>query len=239
MQKFKDNPELKKIYIRTVILSLVLFLSTLTLFSFFYISSQAQLENLTLQNELQKEEIESLKNILERGDNVEEPITSESTLTKDKYLFLEQHKRVFGESIDDGCDIGLMIDFPMYSFNKEEGVLRDYTGNLTALEDLIIVYGYGSSRGGAAGGGAATGLKGINEIPYTDDHIAIEEITNTGTVNINYQNNDLRLAVGEEWTQENSSVVEGYGGCEVSITETHTVTNFGIFDKDKIELQSY
>lgn len=155
-------------------------------------------------------------------------------LSSDKYLFLEQHLNVSGESVDKDCNVGLMIDFPTYSFDLNNGVLKNYGVKLDVNEELKIVYGSGSSRSGAAGGGAATGLIGIYEIPYTGKEFSVRRATNNGTVYLNYQGNEVILKIGEEWKAERTEITDT-SNCQVKLIYKDTIKNYGIFDKDTIE----
>lgn len=72
MKILKDSPECKKLYVRTVIISSLLFLSTLLLLSFLHVRSNNQIEDLVLENDLHKEEIVTLESLLETEETLED-----------------------------------------------------------------------------------------------------------------------------------------------------------------------
>jgi hypothetical protein len=69
--------------------------------------------------------------------------------------------------------MGLMIDFPTYYFDQKNKTLKGYMG-FGVNDSPLVVYGDGSSLGGAMGGGAATmlGVAYAPPIPRTGSRYA-------------------------------------------------------------------
>jgi len=149
-----------------------------------------------------------------------------------KYVFIDHHIHTYGELIE-GSYPSLMVDFPTYNFNKETGSLSGMI-NFDINETLKAVYGDGLSLSGAAGGGAATGLSGVYELPYEKGGITILKIDSDGTAYIVYKGVSIILKNDEEWVNITSRVDIQETG-KAKLTETDKIVNYGILDKSKIE----
>ena len=149
-----------------------------------------------------------------------------------KYVFIDHHIHTYGELIE-GSYPSLMVDFPTYNFNKETGSLSGMI-NFDINETLKAVYGGGISLSGAAGGGAATGLSGVYELPYEKGGITILKIDSDGTAYIVYKGVSIILKNDEEWVNITSRVDIQETG-KAKLTETDKIVNYGILDKSKIE----
>ncbi len=156
--------------------------------------------------------------------------------------YIDHHIHRHGEALEEGYPI-IAIDFPTYTFDNET---RTLSGLLTFEVDqsLIAVYGSGLSLSGDAGIGAATGLSGVYSIPYeADDSLVIRNVTPNGTAWIEYQNTTITLAANETWENISVRVEEEptYDGIEtgrqghLKITETDTITNYGLLEREEIE----
>jgi len=130
MQILKDNPECKKLYVRTVILSSLLFLSTLVLLSLLYVRSNDQIESLTLQNDLQKEEIASLKSILET-----EAILKEEEATEE---IPEEEEEVIDCSSFEETINSLRMQVTVYQ--GKLGRIEEYNDMHKFIYDVIIAH---------------------------------------------------------------------------------------------------
>jgi hypothetical protein len=153
----------------------------------------------------------------------------------EQYVFIDLHVRTHGIAIE-GEYQGTQIDFPKYKFNKTEKVL---SGNIDFKinEKLKIVLGRGLRLTGVAGGGIATGLYGIYELPFEDNNLAILNVYKDGSVELAYDSKSIILESGESWQQEVSYIdKQEYSMAEVSakIIETHTIRNYGFLEKSKI-----
>ena len=151
-----------------------------------------------------------------------------------KYLFVEQWTHITGQ----GKMPAMMIDFPAYRFDPATGELGVYIappGTSFKLPEGAIGYlGLGTSRSGAAGGGAASWLEPIKGLPFKTDNLTILAVNVEGTVVLEYKGNQIVLKWGEEWKSTSRSQVlppEGMGVLET----TERISNFGFQDKDKIK----
>ncbi|MFQ6087766.1 MAG: hypothetical protein ACE5K0_02545 [Candidatus Methanofastidiosia archaeon] len=91
-----------------------------------------------------------------------------------EYLFIEFWKHTEGELLE-GERVLMMIDFPTYIFNEEERVLEGMM-DFELDDSLLAIFGIGQSLGGDAGGGAASMLYPIYEIPFERNELRILEI---------------------------------------------------------------
>ncbi len=92
----------------------------------------------------------------------------------------------------------LMIDFPTYHYEEETSTLTSHLGAFGTEPEKInpvtvrIVLGNGLSLSGDVGGGASSGLDGINDLPYHPNFSAayvLSEIDERGLVLIRPQGN--------------------------------------------------
>lgn len=155
----------------------------------------------------------------------------------EQYLFLEQHTVVSGVLISGPEPPSLQIDFPTYKFHEESGQL-DGIFNFSVDDNLKMIYGSGTSLTGTAGGGAATGLAGVYEIPYVRGSFELLKLDDAGNVVFMYNDEVHNLKPGEEWTDESTRLDTVMVDNEISISEITTnerITNFGLQDKANIQ----
>jgi len=152
---------------------------------------------------------------------------------KKQYIFLDQHTNINGKTISGECPM-MMIDFPTYSFKKETGILNGMI-NFEVNEKLKVVYGWGTSLSGDAGGGAGTTLVGIYEFPYNGEDIVINKIDNDGTVQFTYKGKAITLKPNSEWEDIKTETNKETKGCIREDTITDKIINYGILDKTKIK----
>jgi hypothetical protein len=155
----------------------------------------------------------------------------------DRYVFIDHHLFRTGEAVGEPCGSGLMIDFPMYSFDRSTGELRGAGTEEVAVNDsLKLVYGSGVSLGGALGGGTSTYLTGVYALPFTKGEVTVVQVTEDGTATLVNGNGTITLAPGGTWTNE-SVVTEtrefpgSSGICTIRITTKETIFNAGILGK--------
>lgn len=167
---------------------------------------------------------------------IESGSKTEGVLPTEQCVFIDHHVHMEGVLLE-GESRGLMIDFPTYSFNPEE---RKLTGlvNFDVNDSLLVVYGDGSSLGGAMGGGAATMLYGAYALPYTERGFSIMSVMKNGTVTIEYDNETILLSPGENWTQITSEVrvIDNYSGnkSRINVTTMDRIVNYGLLNKKDI-----
>lgn len=145
-----------------------------------------------------------------------------------RYLFLEHWRH---EEWGPGCP-GLMIDFPMYGFDPETGVLRALAQPRLQPGDLGY-YGSGRSLTGV-GGGAASGLDRIEALPFASEALRLTAVSEGGVATIERDGDVLAMEPGAErqW-----SFVESRHEPGCVITATVRITNFGFQDRRKIEYE--
>lgn len=160
-------------------------------------------------------------------------------IPSDKYVFIDRHVSRNGEATNGTCGGGMMIDFPMYSFDKESGELSGMSAReLVVNESLKIVYGDGVSLGGALGSGASTYLTPVYAVPFGKGMVMIHSVTPDGLVTLSSGNETVVLPAGETWTNTTTITTRdflgGDGTCTVTITTRETIYNAGILKKSKI-----
>jgi hypothetical protein len=170
-----------------------------------------------------------------------------------KYLFIQYWNRVDGT----GKLPALAIDFPDYRFDPKTGTLSPFnpSRSITLASTAWGFIGHGTSRSGDAGTGAVSSLDTIDQLTYSIDvamftgsvnlqtvpnmeetkpvGLKILAVAEDGTILIDLDNQTLKLAPGESWTQTvEAAVNEGqYTGL---LTMISTLTNYGWQDRSKI-----
>lgn len=156
---------------------------------------------------------------------------------KNQYLFIEQHTTVSGELMTGPEPPLMQIDFPTYTFHEETGILDGIIEFSTGV-DLKIIYGSGACLTGTAGGGCATGLTGIYEIPFERDGFELLKLDDSGEIIFIYDEDVQNLLPGEDWintfTKLDTVMVDDQMSISM-ITYNERVTNFGFQDKSNIE----
>jgi hypothetical protein len=152
-----------------------------------------------------------------------------------QYVFLEQHEHEQSELLEGECH-HLAFDFPTYYFDSSAGVLSDFGGNVTMDKSLKMVLGTGASAGGDASSGAATILRGINELPDEDAKFTITKIEANGTVYFSYKDSAMILQPNEDWVSTVTEITEqlDWNGDTLGVikfTYTDRITNWGLLDK--------
>ena len=166
-----------------------------------------------------------------------------------RYLFVELWVRVEGT----GSLPRLMIDFPGYRFVPPTGARRPFGPgpglSLTATDWGFV--GQGTSRGGDAGGGAASSLKPIPRLPYTTTlglfagalsgsqetmrelPVILEAAAADGRLRVSIDGQRLVLGPGESWSRsvEASVMTPRYRG---RYRVTSSLTNHGWHDRAQI-----
>jgi hypothetical protein len=153
------------------------------------------------------------------------PTVTSTALPMARYLLIEQWTN---DERGPRCR-GLQVDFPMYFFDPASGVLETYAQ--PPLEPADIGYfGQGNSITGM-GGGAASGLSRIEELPFAGRDVELRAVDEAGHTTLVRNRETIMLEPGGEkrwqWTSRPEEP-----GCVV--TTTLRVTNFGYQDRSKI-----
>jgi hypothetical protein len=160
----------------------------------------------------------------------------EHILPADRCVFVDHHVHVDGVLLE-GESRGLMIDFPTYSFDPEGRKLTGFV-NFDVNDSLLVVYGDGSSLGGAMGGGAATMLSGAYALPYSQYGLTISSVEADGSVTIEYKNETILLSPGEDWALTTSEIqaLDNYDGNRsmINVTTRDRIVNYGLLNKNDI-----
>jgi len=86
---------------------------------------------------------------------------------------------------------------------------------------------------GDAGGGGASGVSGIYNLPYQYDPVMFTKINTDGSVNMKRQDSVFILAIGKEWNVTTSRLDTTDTGIAL-LTGTERITNYGFQFKSRI-----
>ncbi len=160
------------------------------------------------------------------------------TFPKEKYVFIEHHINTNGVTISGECAPPVWIDFPMYSFDENHGILTVRVHSYEPINDsLKLFYGSGESLSGVAGQGANTGAVPVYSLPKSfTDNITLDSMTEDGTISLHYDNKPLSLKPNESWVNttrvfENREPPYHATTCTAEIITTDSIRNAGFFDK--------
>jgi len=176
----------------------------------------------------------SIRKASESSGTADETVNdSQGSLSKDlsrnqsqEYLFLEVWTDENGTVLD-GTPIRMMIDFPTYFIR--DSVLETMSPIKTGAETEAVI-GIGSSLSGDLGGGAASSLYPIDQLPYEADGVKVTEIRGDVAI-FDYQGKQITLGPGERLQNsvEEFRIVEG---TKYKVEITTLITNHG-----RVELQ--
>lgn len=167
----------------------------------------------------------------------------------DRFLFVELWMTVEGS----GALPRLMIDFPTYRFDARARTLRSFISDrpISLMPSAWGFVGHGTSRRGDAGGGAASQLVPIPELPFTTDipiftgkaqdgreevrqaPVVLHSVDAQGRVAASIDGERVILAPGESWSQvveADVTTATGRGHYRV----TSSVTNYGWLDRSQV-----
>lgn len=175
---------------------------------------------------------------------------SKSMPPNDKYLFME-----IMIAFDGAGTLPIkFIDFPGYEYDSSIGVLKSHgrgkKASLTSADWGFI--GVGQTRSGAMGGGTASELITIDQLPFTVSAptfagklgeyaeeinyipITLLTISTDGEVLVDVDGQQLVLPMGERWeqTQEIKVNTERFNG---NLLATFSVINYGWNARDLID----
>lgn len=166
------------------------------------------------------------------------------TIPEDNFIFLEHHINTNGITVSGECSPRMMIDFPLYSFDRDTRILTATVPEGEWVnESLLMFYGTGESLSGVEGGGARTSAGPVYALPKSINthggNVTIDSITADGTVNFYYNDRKLSLKPGE--SRENITRVieirnrpEYSTNCTAEIITTDYFYNAGLIDKKTI-----
>jgi len=153
-------------------------------------------------------------------------LIASDSLPSREHLFIEFWEHQDGKLIN-GKAYKMMIDFPTYSL--ENGSLTSI-GPIDVGPAAMAIFGTGSSLSGDMGGGAASGLVTVTELPYFIGsyfslNISITQIVGE-IVTLDLSGRQMRLEPGESWKKERTDTEEIQDSL-MKVTTTLTVSNHG------------
>jgi hypothetical protein len=161
------------------------------------------------------------------------------TIPHDKYVFVEHHIKTDGVTISGDCSPWGSIDFPMYQFDENNGVLTVSVSSIKTIDDsLKMFYGDGESLAGVAGDGARTWASPVYSLPYTKDNVTLDSLSKDGTVALHYNQKPILLKPKERWVNTTSTThgteMPYYHHCTAEFIVTESFYNAGFLDKGTI-----
>lgn len=160
-------------------------------------------------------------------------VSGENRIPAEKYPFIEIWNTTTGYSSRGECPGAAMIDFPAYFFTNGELDLFAGLVNLDASKDMIGFIGFGDSNEGAMGGGIASSLHVIQQLPFEMGGNSIQSILEDGTL-------ALQVSDGQVyWLYPGQARIE-YSeydpDAECHVIVVSRLTNFGLLDGENINL---
>ncbi len=149
----------------------------------------------------------------------------------EKYLFIEIWFNSHGKVLE-GEPRALMIDFPSYTFSREEKLLSGLL-NFEVNSSLLLVVGVGKSLSGDAGGGVTSSLEGIYYLPYEVLPGIVILKMDDGRVYLSVNGTEVLLTPDHSWEKEWEYTMDWEGG-KIKISETLSIRNQGY-----VELKSW
>jgi hypothetical protein len=166
----------------------------------------------------------------------------------EQYLFIERKHNIHGVLIR-GNVSHLCIDGPAYYYDKSNSSIEVEVGTFVVNNSLVMIYGDHESVGGDIGSGIGSRLLGVYHLPlwvnqtsrlpnfssYFPPYIlTVKEISNNGNVQLIYNDTELILSPGDNWTFS-IEWVEMSEENEIRFNMTTIITNHGFIDKSKIK----
>lgn len=162
-----------------------------------------------------------------------------SIIPHDKYVFVDHHIKTDGVTISGDCSPWGSIDFAMYQFDENNGVLTvSVSSNKTIGDSLKMFYGDGESLTGVAGDGARTWASPVYSLPYSQDNVTLDSLSGDGTVTLSYNQKSIVLKPKERWVNTTSTTrvteMPYYHNCTAEFIVTDSFYNAGFLDKGTI-----
>lgn len=125
-------------------------------------------------------------------------------IPEDKYIFFEHYINSDGVTVTGECNPRMLIDFPLYFFDRKSRVLTVTTfGEKPVNESLLLFYGSGESLSGVEGGGTRSWAGPVYKLPLSingnNGNVTLDSITADGTVFFHYNDKQLSLKPDESW----------------------------------------
>ena len=154
------------------------------------------------------------------------PLSDQGYVSGDKHLFVEVWEHQDGKVIS-GKAHKMMIDFPTYRL--ENSTLKSMI-HFEADPLTQAVLGKGSSLSGDLGGGAASGLISVKELPYiignySGLNISVMQIEGD-SVTIDLSGRQMVIEPGESWKREMTEDQQTKDSL-IRVTTTLTIWNHG------------
>lgn len=162
------------------------------------------------------------------------------------FLFVENFEYSTGVWLSGPQPPNLQIDFPTYRYHEQTNMLEgDMDFELTKA--IKLIYGSGVALGGDTGGGSASSLSEINDLPFERGVFTLHEIASDGSILLTCKDSLFTLAVNEKYIEtktyndtiffsgETLSGEESSDTCITQITDTRVISNFGFIPRENIQ----
>ncbi|WP_167605363.1 hypothetical protein [Maribellus sediminis] len=159
------------------------------------------------------------------------------------FLFVENFEYSTGVLLSGPEPPILQIDYPTYRYHEQANILEgeiDFELN----KHLKLIYGSGVTLSGTAGGGGASGLYEITELPFEKGVFTLHEIAPDGSISVTYRDSLFTLAVNEKFIYAKTTIdtvpfyavgSEEADTCITQTTTTRVISNFGFIPRENIQ----
>lgn len=158
-------------------------------------------------------------------------------IPSDKYVFIETWTLWDVEVIEGRWT--LHIDFPTYSYYGGKLEIRESDPPITIKPTFLALWGDGISLRvvNDFGGGAASDIRGIYELPFRakdNEHFELLRIEPDGTVVARFHEKILTLKQDESWHMTTEPQIKETRSGKIKESFTYTIRNFGLWSKQNI-----
>lgn len=157
----------------------------------------------------------------------------------DKYVFIETWTLWDVEVLEGHWT--LHIDFPTYSYYGGKLEIGEYDPQIATKPTFLALWGDGISLRviNDFGGGAASDIRGIYELPFRskgNEHFEVLRIEPDGTVIVRFHEKILTLKQNESWRMTTEPQTKEVFSGVIKESFTYTIRNFGLWSKHDIRL---
>lgn len=158
-----------------------------------------------------------------------------------RFVFLDRHTDITTKIVSGSDPWPQPIASSPYSYDESAGKiwLLDPVYFYERYIGLKVLYGETAMARGDSDAGGHIEVDYVHDLPQGEGDMQITGVDSDGTVHFTFQNKDVKLKPGENWTGEpHYSTVTApgsRGSVLVNLTEVDTFTNYGLFDIIRVE----
>ncbi len=157
-------------------------------------------------------------------------------LSEGEYIFIEYQTSRSGELLEGEFPRARTINGPTYIFNSD-GALYAPGLHPEEVDTMIILLARTVSLGGTEGSGVSSHLSPVASLPHKATEISLLRIGGDGSIVLNYFDDEIGIAPGQEWTSSISrtdTLSIGSAKTVIRFTRRDAILHKGIFRKSGI-----